>query len=58
MSVLMKKPELVKRYCCVLHILEGSLDLINDEKQVSTAFVNCNFFFFAAKPKSVQRVKN
>lgn len=29
----MKKPELVKRYCCVLHILEGSLDLINDEKQ-------------------------
>lgn len=32
MSVLMRKPELVKRYCCTLHILEASLDLINDEK--------------------------
>jgi len=32
MSVLMRKPELVKRYCCVLQILESSIDLINDEK--------------------------
>jgi ankyrin repeat protein len=32
MSVLMRKPELVKRYCCVLQILDSSLDLINDEK--------------------------
>ena len=36
MSVLMRKPELVKRYCCVLQILESSIDLINDEKLVST----------------------
>lgn len=32
MSVLMRKPELVKRYCCVLQILESSIDLINEEK--------------------------
>ena len=38
MSVLMRKPELVKRYCCTLHILEASLDLINDEKHVRLIF--------------------
>lgn len=32
MSVLMRKPELVKRYCCILFILEASLDMFNDEK--------------------------
>merc|ERR1712226_1595515 len=32
MSVLMRKPELVKRYCCVLHIIEANLDLLNEEK--------------------------
>ena len=35
MSVLMRKPELVKRYCCVLHIIEANLDLLNEEKHVS-----------------------
>ena len=39
MSVLMRKPELVKRYCCVLQILESSIDLINDEKLVSIVVV-------------------
>ena len=34
MSVLMRKPELVKRYCCVLQILESTVDLQNDEKLV------------------------
>ena len=36
MSVLMRKPELVKRYCCVLHIIEANLDLLNEEKHVSS----------------------
>lgn len=32
MSVLMRRPELVKRYCCVLQILESTVDLLNDDK--------------------------
>jgi len=32
MAVLMRKPELVKRYCCVLQILESIIDLQNDDK--------------------------
>jgi len=38
MAVLMRKSDLVKRYCCVLQILESSLDLINDEKLVRLIF--------------------
>ena len=34
MSVLLRKPELVHRYSCVLQVLESSLDLINDDKMV------------------------
>lgn len=32
MSVLMRKPQLVKRYCCVLQVLDSSMDLLNDDK--------------------------
>lgn len=32
MSVLMRKPELVRRYCCILQVLESSIDLINEDK--------------------------
>ena len=35
MAVLMRKPELVKRYSCVLQILESTIDLQNDDKLVS-----------------------
>ena len=35
MSVLMRKPDLVRRYCCVLQVLESSVDLINDDRMVS-----------------------
>ena len=38
MSVLMRKPELVKRYCCVLQILESTIDLQNDDKLVRRHF--------------------
>lgn len=31
-SVLMRKVDLVKRYCCVLQILDSSVDLSNEEK--------------------------
>ena len=33
-SVLMRKVALVKRYCCVLQILDSSVDLSNEEKLV------------------------
>ncbi|XP_040574928.1 uncharacterized protein [Lepeophtheirus salmonis] len=32
MSVLMRKPSLVRRYCCVLHILNSNVDLTNEDK--------------------------
>ena len=34
MSVLMRKPDLVKRYCCVLQILDSSVDVFNDDQMV------------------------
>ena len=37
MAVLMRKPELVKRYCCVLQILESIIDLQNDDKMLQAA---------------------
>ncbi len=35
MSVLMRKSDLVRRYCCVLQVLESSVDLLNEDKMVS-----------------------
>lgn len=32
MSVLLRKPDLVHRYSCVLQVLESSVDLVNDDK--------------------------
>eukprot|EP00096_Caligus_rogercresseyi_P000313 TRINITY_DN1072_c0_g1_i1.p1 TRINITY_DN1072_c0_g1~~TRINITY_DN1072_c0_g1_i1.p1 ORF type:complete len:259 (+),score=59.04 TRINITY_DN1072_c0_g1_i1:110-886(+) len=32
MSVLMRKPSLVRRYCCVLHILNSNVDLTNEDR--------------------------
>ena len=34
MSVLLRKPDLVHRYSCVLQVLESSVDLVNDDKMV------------------------
>ena len=46
MSVLMRKPDLVRRYCCVLQVLESSVDLINDDRMVSFFSDFPDFFFF------------
>ena len=43
MAVLMRKPELVKRYSCVLQILESTIDLQNDDKLVSE--IKCESIF-------------
>ena len=51
MSVLMRKPELVKRYCCVLHIIEANLDLLNEEKHVS-----CYLTGFDKKGGKIQKI--
>ncbi|XP_059096602.1 homeobox protein 2-like [Tigriopus californicus] len=32
MSVLMRKPDLVRRYCCILQVLESSMDLLNEDQ--------------------------
>ena len=37
MSVLLRKPELVHRYSCVLQVLESPVDLANDDKMVRFA---------------------
>ena len=36
MSVLMRKTDLVRRYCCILQVLESSIDLLNEDKMVRT----------------------
>eukprot|EP00095_Tigriopus_kingsejongensis_P010213 snap_masked-scaffold78_size404448-processed-gene-2.3 protein:Tk10213 transcript:snap_masked-scaffold78_size404448-processed-gene-2.3-mRNA-1 annotation:"b-cell lymphoma 3-encoded protein" len=31
-SVLMRKPDLVRRYCCILQVLESSIDIMNEDQ--------------------------
>ncbi len=42
MAVLMRKADLVRRYCCILQVLESSVDLVNDDKMVSHNSNNVN----------------